>query len=88
MPEASTATIERLMPIFPLSTGLLPAFCPPQRALVMQQSTATSESSSPMMWSYASRQISLSRSITPSSIHASGLRRSVLSEHAASALFS
>jgi hypothetical protein len=47
MPLASTAT-ERLMPRFPLSTGLLPAFSPPQGDLVMQQSTATSESSSPM----------------------------------------
>ena len=47
MPLASTA-IERLTPRFPRSTGLLPAFSPPQGALVMQQSTATSESSRPM----------------------------------------
>ena len=47
MPLASTA-IERLMPALPLSTGLLPAFSPPQGALVMQQSTAISESSRPM----------------------------------------
>jgi hypothetical protein len=50
MPEASTA-IERLMPRLPLSSGLLPAFSPPQGALVTQQSTATSEVSRPMRWS-------------------------------------
>ena len=33
---------------FPRSTGLLPAFSPPQGALVTQPSTATSESSKPM----------------------------------------
>src|SRR5215208_1752597 len=41
MPFASTA-VERLMPRLPLSTGLLPAFSPPQGALVMHPSTATS----------------------------------------------
>jgi hypothetical protein len=46
MPRASTA-VERLVPRFPLSTGLLPAFSPPQGAFVMQQSTATSGSSNP-----------------------------------------
>ena len=51
MPLASTA-IERLMPRFPLSTGLLPALSPPQGALVMQQSTATSENSKPMRRSW------------------------------------
>src|SRR5215203_3880339 len=47
MPSASTI-VERLRPCLPRSTGLLPAFCPPHGALVMQQSTATSESSRPM----------------------------------------
>src|SRR5215211_1442204 len=47
MPKASTA-IERLMPCLPWSIGLLPAFSLPQGALVMQQSTATSESLRPM----------------------------------------
>jgi hypothetical protein len=47
MPEASTA-IERLMPCYPLSTEFLPAFCPPQGALVRHPSTATSEGSRPM----------------------------------------
>ena len=46
MPKASTA-VERLMSCLPVSTGLLPAFSPPQGALLMQQSTATSESSRP-----------------------------------------
>ena len=48
MPYPSTI-IERLRPCFPRSTGLLPAFSPPHGAFVMQQSTATSESSSPMV---------------------------------------
>ncbi len=37
MPRASTA-VERLVPRFPLSTGLLPAFSPPHGALVMATS--------------------------------------------------
>jgi hypothetical protein len=47
MPRPSTTT-ERLRPRLPRSTGLLPAFSPPQGAFVMQQSTASSERSRPM----------------------------------------
>ncbi len=46
MPRASTA-VERLVPRFPRSTGLLPAFSPPRGAFLMQQSTATSGSFRP-----------------------------------------
>src|SRR5215218_4260236 len=44
---ARLTLLERLMPRFPRSTGLLPAFSPPQGALVMQQSTARSANSRP-----------------------------------------
>ena len=47
IPLASTA-VERLMPCFPLSTGLLPALSPPQGAFVMHPSTATSANSRPI----------------------------------------
>src|SRR5215212_5336443 len=39
---------ERLVPPFPRSTGLLPAFSPPQGALVMHPSTVRSDNSRPM----------------------------------------
>ncbi len=48
MPSPSTI-VERLRPCLPRSTGLPPAFSPSHGALVMQQSTATSESCRPQM---------------------------------------
>jgi len=76
-----------LIPPFPLSTGLLPAFSPPQGAFVTQQST-TSEGSRPMKRSYASSAALRKVSTSPSSIHSSRLRLRVLSEQDLSAIFS
>src|ERR671911_173367 len=47
-PDGGICIVERLMPRFPLSTGLVPAFWPPHGAFVMHPSTDTSESSRPM----------------------------------------
>ena len=61
----ASTTVESLMPCFPRSTALLPAFSPPQGAYVMQLSTATTKGSSPMVLSYDSSAISSSVSKHP-----------------------
>ncbi|RBY80894.1 hypothetical protein DQ238_07590 [Geodermatophilus sp. TF02-6] len=42
---------DRFRPPLPRSTGLRPAHCPPQGALVVQPSTARSARSRPIIWS-------------------------------------